>query len=174
MLEKQRLEIWIRQSLKKSKAISSYEERPIERNDCFLILSLIGFPPHTDLHFSPQNLFLHSTFHSPHFFPFLMWLRLIIFSWNAVCLHSEWKVNKYEDWSEAAGSVRSRKITAVKNNCHCKCKQSERMGAVVVAQLVERSLPTPEIRGSNLDCGKILSASFYLPIIQWQNENKEK
>ena len=31
--------------------------------------------------------------------------------------------------------------------------------AVVVAQLVERSLPTPEIRGSNQDIGKFLSTS---------------
>ena len=30
-------------------------------------------------------------------------------------------------------------------------------GAVVVAQLVQRSLPIPEIRGSNPDIGKILS-----------------
>ena len=32
-------------------------------------------------------------------------------------------------------------------------------GAVIVAQLVERSLPTPEIHGSNLDIGKILFAN---------------
>ena len=31
--------------------------------------------------------------------------------------------------------------------------------AVVVAQLVERSLPTSEIRGSNPDIGKILSTN---------------
>ena len=31
------------------------------------------------------------------------------------------------------------------------------LGAVVVAQLVERSLPTPEMRRSNPDMGKILS-----------------
>ena len=30
---------------------------------------------------------------------------------------------------------------------------------VVVAQLVERSLPTPEIRGSNLSIGTILSTN---------------
>ena len=33
-------------------------------------------------------------------------------------------------------------------------------GAVVVAQLVEQSLPTPEIRGSNPNIGKL-----YLPIV---------
>ena len=32
--------------------------------------------------------------------------------------------------------------------------------AVVVAQLIEQSLPTPEIRGSNPDIGKILSANY--------------
>ena len=31
--------------------------------------------------------------------------------------------------------------------------------AVVVAQLVERSVPTPEILGSNPDIGKILSTN---------------
>ena len=31
--------------------------------------------------------------------------------------------------------------------------------AVVVAQLVERTLPTPEIRASNPDIGKILSTN---------------
>ena len=41
--------------------------------------------------------------------------------------------------------------------------------AVVVAQLVERSLPTPEIRGSNPNIGK-----FYLPIGNRKEENKEK
>ena len=41
--------------------------------------------------------------------------------------------------------------------------------AVVVAQLVERSLPTPEIRGSNPNIGKL-----YLPIVHWKDENKEK
>ena len=34
--------------------------------------------------------------------------------------------------------------------------------AVVVAQLVERLLPTPEIRNLNLDIGKILSANCTL------------
>ena len=33
------------------------------------------------------------------------------------------------------------------------------VGAVVVAQLVERSLPTPEILGSNPDIGKMLSTN---------------
>ena len=42
--------------------------------------------------------------------------------------------------------------------------------AVVVAQLVERSLPTPEIRGSNPNIGKL-----YLPIVHWnwKDENRE-
>ena len=38
--------------------------------------------------------------------------------------------------------------------------------AVVVAQLVERSLPTPEIRGSNPDIGKILSTNCTLEKIK--------
>ena len=37
---------------------------------------------------------------------------------------------------------------------------------VVVAQLVERSLPTPEVRGSNPVIGKIY--------MYWKDENKEK
>ena len=42
---------------------------------------------------------------------------------------------------------------------------------MVVAQLVERSLPTPEIRGSNPNIGKL-----YIPIVHWnwKDENKEK
>ena len=39
----------------------------------------------------------------------------------------------------------------------------------MVAQLVERSLPTPEIRGSNLNIGK-----FYLPIIHLNRKDKNK
>ena len=35
--------------------------------------------------------------------------------------------------------------------------------AVMVAQLVERSLPTPEIRSSNLTIGKVLS-TYYIQI----------
>ena len=43
--------------------------------------------------------------------------------------------------------------------------------AVVVAQLVDRSLPIPEIRSSNPNFGK-----FYLPIVHLngKDENKEK
>ena len=37
--------------------------------------------------------------------------------------------------------------------------------AVVVAQLAERSLPTPEIRDSNPNIGKVLS-KFYLIVIK--------
>ena len=43
---------------------------------------------------------------------------------------------------------------------------------VVEAQLVERSLPTHEIRGSNPVLGKL-----YIPIycqLHWKDENKEK
>ena len=43
--------------------------------------------------------------------------------------------------------------------------------AVVVAQLVERSLPTPEIRGSNPNIGKVLSTNCKL---NRKDENKEK
>ena len=45
------------------------------------------------------------------------------------------------------------------NNCS--------FGAVVVAQLVEQSLPTPEISGSNPNIGK-----FYLPIVH-RNRKEE-
>ena len=46
-----------------------------------------------------------------------------------------------------------------------------RKKAMVVAQLVKRLLPTPEIRGSNPNIGK-----FYLPIVNLnrKDENKEK
>ena len=40
---------------------------------------------------------------------------------------------------------------------------------VVVAQLVERSLPTPEIHSSNPNIGKL-----YLSMVHWKDENKEK
>ncbi len=43
------------------------------------------------------------------------------------------------------------------------------MKTVVVAQLVEQSLPKPEIRGSNPNIGKL-----YLPIVNRKDENKEK
>ena len=41
---------------------------------------------------------------------------------------------------------------------------------MVVAQLVEGSLPTPEIRGSDPDIGKILSANCTIE----KGKNKEK
>ena len=43
--------------------------------------------------------------------------------------------------------------------------------AVVVAQLVERSLPTPEVRGSNPFTGKIHITN--LPSTVWKDQNKE-
>ena len=43
--------------------------------------------------------------------------------------------------------------------------------AVVVAQLVERSLPTPEIRGLNPNIGKVASTNCFGIA---KNENKEK
>ena len=39
-------------------------------------------------------------------------------------------------------------------------KQRKSLLAAVVAQLVERSLPTPEICGLNPDIGKILSTNY--------------
>ena len=42
---------------------------------------------------------------------------------------------------------------------------------MVVAQLEERSLPTPEIRGSNPNIGKVLSTNCKL---NRKDENKEK
>ena len=41
---------------------------------------------------------------------------------------------------------------------------------VVLAQLVERSIPTPEVRGSNPVIGKI--CVYYQ--LYWKDENKEK
>ena len=45
--------------------------------------------------------------------------------------------------------------------------------AVVVAQLAERLLPTPEIRGSNPDIGNI-SNVFICQLLSRKDENKEK
>ena len=42
--------------------------------------------------------------------------------------------------------------------------------AVVVAQLVEPSLPTPEIRGLNPEIGKLLSTNYTIE----KAKNKEK
>ena len=44
--------------------------------------------------------------------------------------------------------------------------------AVVVSQLVERSLTTPEIHGANLNIGKVLSTSCNL-IEKYENKEKE-
>ena len=41
---------------------------------------------------------------------------------------------------------------------------------VVVAQLVERSLPTPEVRGSN----PVISKIYMYHQLYWKDENKEK
>ena len=40
---------------------------------------------------------------------------------------------------------------------------------MVVAQLVERLLPTPEIRGSNPNIGKVISTNYHV-----KKENKER
>ena len=45
--------------------------------------------------------------------------------------------------------------------------------AVVVVQLAERSLPTPEIRGSNPDIGNI-SNVLICQLLSRKDENKEK
>ena len=46
--------------------------------------------------------------------------------------------------------------------------------AVVVAQLVERSLPIPEVRGSNPVIGKKYIEHLLLSTVFWKDENKEK
>ena len=46
--------------------------------------------------------------------------------------------------------------------------------AVVVAQLVERSLLIPEVRGSNPVIGKKLLNICLLSTVYWKDENKEK
>ena len=48
---------------------------------------------------------------------------------------------------------------------------------VVVAQLVERLLPIPQVRGSNPVIGKKLfklNISLLLSTVYWRDENKEK
>ena len=47
---------------------------------------------------------------------------------------------------------------------------------VVVAQLVERSLPIPEVRGLSPVIGKnlLISNIFILSTVYWKDENKEK
>ena len=49
-------------------------------------------------------------------------------------------------------------------------------GEVVVAQLVERSIPIPEVHGSNPVVGKNLFISniCLLSTVCWKDENKEK
>ena len=54
----------------------------------------------------------------------------------------------------------------------CKPKSTQ-LGAVVVAQLAERSLPTPEIPGSNPDIGNITNV-FICQLLSSKDENKEK
>ena len=44
--------------------------------------------------------------------------------------------------------------------------------AVVESQLVEQSLPTPEIRGANLNIGKVLSTNCNL-IEKYENKEKK-
>ena len=46
--------------------------------------------------------------------------------------------------------------------------------AVVVTQLVERSLPTPEVRGSNPIIGKLLCGTFVYSQLYWKDGNKQK
>ena len=46
--------------------------------------------------------------------------------------------------------------------------------AVVVAQLAERPLPTPEIRGSNPDIGNKLLRMHICQLLSRKDENKEK
>ena len=48
------------------------------------------------------------------------------------------------------------------------------MGSGCVAQLVERSLQIPEVRGSNPFIGKILLNICLLSTVYWKDENKEK
>ena len=51
-----------------------------------------------------------------------------------------------------------------------------RLGEVVVAQLVERSLPIPEVRGSDPVIGKklLISNICILSTVYWKDENKGK
>ena len=47
-------------------------------------------------------------------------------------------------------------------------------GAVIVAQLAERSLPTPEIRGLNTDIGNELFRMYICQLLSRKDKNKEK
>ena len=53
-------------------------------------------------------------------------------------------------------------------------KEGTIAGAVVVAQLAERLLPTPEIRGSNPDIGNKLFRMHICKLLSIKDENKEK
>ena len=49
------------------------------------------------------------------------------------------------------------------------------MRAVVVAQLAERSLSIPEVRGSNPDIGKFLqNINLLSTVLYWRDKNKRK
>ena len=52
--------------------------------------------------------------------------------------------------------------------------KKQNIWAVVVAQLVERSLPTPEVRGLNPVIGKLLYGTFVYWQLYWKDENKQK
>ena len=49
-----------------------------------------------------------------------------------------------------------------------------RAGAVVVAQLLDRSLLTPEIRGSNPDIGKSLSTNCTIDKTKTKKEDRQE
>ena len=57
---------------------------------------------------------------------------------------------------------------------HCENIPLKMQRAVVVAQLVERSLPMPEVRGSNPVIGKNILNIYLLSTVYWKDENKEK
>ena len=70
-------------------------------------------------------------------------------------------------WSPAADKIRSFNLLIRRRELyHCR--------AVVVAQLAERSLPTPEIHGSNPDIGNISIVKFICQLLSRKDENKEK
>ena len=49
------------------------------------------------------------------------------------------------------------------------------LGAVVVAQLADRSLTIPEVRGSNPDIGKFIqNINLLSTVLYWKDENKKK
>ena len=69
---------------------------------------------------------------------------------------------------------RSPIIIFVRQICLPRVLKVSTAGVVIVAQLAERLLPTPEIRGSNSDIGNELFRMYLCQLLSRKDENKEK